>query len=275
MKRCLRCGCQNDERFVKCGMCGEELTPVGGQRLLVRCLCGETYYAADFQVGRRIRCAACERILVVEQPGGRPSGRPTLAAAEPAKTSPRPVGGRSRSRVAIYALVGLVAVLWAASASRHKPPYVPPTPLPAIEPNVPKPSPMVWNPPPEAPLPANGDGVFYFNRAGQASRLEIVPRSAQGHIVVKVEGWTRPELMCWFFIREGQSAATPIPSGSYRLKFACGRTWYGEKDLFGPAGTYSKVTSEIHIPPRTAYTIDLSPSREGTLREEKLREGDF
>ncbi len=71
--------------------------------------------------------------------------------------------------------------------------------------------------PPEQPLPGSGEGVFSFDRSACWSQLNIVPRAYQGHLVVKVEDWNSSVLVCWFFIREGQSAETPIPAGSCRL----------------------------------------------------------
>ena len=107
------------------------------------------------------------------------------------------------------------------------------------------------------------------------SKLKIVPRSEQGHVVVKVEGASDSSLICWFFIQEGQSAEVSIPAGAYRLKLAFGKQWYGENHLFGPNGFYSAIADEINIPVHTDYTIDLHPSREGTLKEKKLSSWEF
>jgi hypothetical protein len=118
-------------------------------------------------------------------------------------------------------------------------------------------------------------GVFPFDRSAADSRLSIVPRGEQGHVVLKVESADDGRLVCWIFIRQGESAETPIPSGSYRLKLACGKTWYGEEHLFGPGASYSAITTEIAIPTRTVSTIDLHPSTEGVLKERTLRPQDF
>jgi hypothetical protein len=100
MKRCLRCGCQNDDKFVSCGICGEMLAPTAPQRIVVQCLCGETYYATEQQIGRQIKCSRCLRILVVGQPN---------AAAGP-KPPPRNsrMFGVPRSSFALYGVCGLL-----------------------------------------------------------------------------------------------------------------------------------------------------------------------
>ena len=153
--------------------------------------------------------------------------------------------------------------------------YTPAKPLPRAEAIVTEPRRPVWNPPPEQSLPDNGHGVFTFDPSAADSRLRIVPRGEQGHVVVKVEGVADARFVCWIFIRQGESAETPIPSGTYRLKLACGKTWYGEEHLFGPGASYSAITTQITIPTRTASTIDLHPSTEGTLKERTLRPQDF
>lgn len=153
--------------------------------------------------------------------------------------------------------------------------YTPTKPLPGAEEVVAEARRPVWNLPPEQSLPDNGYGVFAFEPSTADSRLSIVPRGEQGHVVLKVEGADDARLVCWIFIRQGQSAETPIPSGTYRLKLACGKSWYGEEHLFGPGASYSAITTEIKIPTQTDYTIDLHPSKKGTLKETTLRPQDF
>ena len=107
------------------------------------------------------------------------------------------------------------------------------------------------------------------------SKLRIVSREGQGHWVVKVFDATNSNLVCWFFIQQGQSAETPIPAGTYRLKLACGQRWYGEKHLFGPRASYSAIANKIIIPHRADYQIDLHRSAGGSLEEEAIRSQDF
>ncbi len=138
--------------------------------------------------------------------------------------------------------------------------------------------PDVGNPSSEEPLPKNGGGRFNYPRLitiSKLSKLRVVPQSAQGHIVVKVENWNNSRFVCWFLIREGRSAEISIPSGTYRLKLARGRQWYGEEHLFGPHTSYSLITNTIKIPMNTNYTIYLTPSENGTLREERIGPGDL
>jgi hypothetical protein len=152
---------------------------------------------------------------------------------------------------------------------------VPPKPLPPRKTSAAEPDRPAWNLPPEQPFPDNGDGVFRFKRATTTSRIRIVPRPGQQHMVVKIEKWDDPQLVCWFLIRSGLSAETSIPPGSYRLKFACGQRWYGEKDLFGPEGRYLAIDNEIRIPVNTVYTLNMTPTVNGQIRDFTIGARDF
>jgi hypothetical protein len=153
--------------------------------------------------------------------------------------------------------------------------YTPPKPLPSSAANAPGSRRAIWNPPPEQPLPDSGYGLLFFDESAADSKLRVSPRGEQGHVVLKVEGADDARLVCWIFIRQGDTAETSIPSGAYRVKLACGKSWYGEEHLFGPGASYSAITTEIKIPTHTAYTIDLHPSTGGTLMQRTLRSQDF
>lgn len=183
------------------------------------------------------------------------------------------LGSRRRGTIILVCLglAGFIAIRLLPRA----PSYTPPKPLPGREADGPETTPVIWNAPPEQPLPDNGDGVFRFDRRAADSKLRIVPRSEQGHIVLKIEDANDSSFVCWFFIRQGESAEASIPAGSYRLKLACGTKWYGEEHLFGPNASYSAIASEIKIPTHTTYTIDLHPSTAGTLRETTIRPENF
>ena len=153
---------------------------------------------------------------------------------------------------------------------------VPPKPLPPRKTSAAEPDRPAWNLPPEQPFPDNGDGVFRFQTRDddqQNSHCPTLP--GQQHMVVKIEKWDDPQLVCWFLIRSGLSAETSIPPGSYRLKFACGQRWYGEKDLFGPEGRYLAIDNEIRIPVNTVYTLNMTPTVNGQIRDFTIGARDF
>lgn len=153
--------------------------------------------------------------------------------------------------------------------------YTPPKPLPGKEASVPQTRRAIWNAPPEEPLPESGHGVFSFDRSIADSMLRIQPRQEQGHVVVKVEDAASARFICWMFIRNGEHAETRIPAGSYRLKLAFGKQWYGETNLFGPRASYSAIENEIDVTAQRGCTIDLHRSPDGKLRETSLRPESF
>ena len=106
MKRCSHCGCQNDDKFVSCRICGKVLAPDPPQRIVVQCLCGETYCVTEHQVGHQIKCSKCLKILVVGQ-------RNIAAGPKPQLTN----AGAFRSPLSRFALFGVCGLLLAGVAA--------------------------------------------------------------------------------------------------------------------------------------------------------------
>jgi hypothetical protein len=87
------------------------------------------------------------------------------------------------------------------------------------------------------------------------------------------------EFVAKFFIRRGGVLSTELPLGSYKLKFACGERWYGEKFLFGPTTSYSfaneRLTFYLSGNYAEGHNIGLIPQVGGNLKTVKLRPSDF
>jgi hypothetical protein len=85
----MQCGGQNDDRQVRCGICGAVLSAAAGGKVVVECQCGQTYYATEKQTGKSLRCS-CGKVLVVgEVPvGNRPSAAPGIQAHAPSSARP-------------------------------------------------------------------------------------------------------------------------------------------------------------------------------------------
>ena len=43
-----------------------------------------------------------------------------------------------------------------------------------------------------------------------------------------------------FFVRANSTVEIDMPAGNLELRYACGSTWYGEKNLFGEKTAYAK-----------------------------------
>jgi len=247
--------------IIKCPKCGQKLR-VPSDRGPVYVTCPKCGVGGVWPKG-----STAILTVVTDVDNKSPRGKPVARKYR----SHRP----ARRWVGFYTSIGVVILLAVGFLRHYEFTYVPPKPLPLRESCVQDPNRPVWNPPPEEALPDNGDGVFRFDRSESRSKLRIVPRSESGHIVVKVEDWNDSQLVCWFLIREGQSAETPIPPGTYRLKFACGKRWYGKKHLFGPEASYSAIANEISIPANTDLTLHLTPRMTGTFRENRIGSADF
>ena len=129
---------------------------------------------------------------------------------------------------------------------------------------------------PELPLPENGYGKFFFESSRTSSKLKFVPHAGtKENMIVKLEDWETGKVVCWFFVREGETFETPIPEGSYRFKIAIGKTWYGEERLFGREASYSSIINNVKIPERTNFTLNLTPSVIGTLNSKKIEAANF
>jgi hypothetical protein len=61
------------------------------------------------------------------------------------------------------------------------------------------------------------------------------------HHFVRLSDWQDDFPILAVFIRAGRSIHTEVPVGTYRLKFGVGRTWYGERHMFGPETTFAQA----------------------------------
>lgn len=110
-----------------------------------------------------------------------------------------------------------------------------PAPSPAYRPS-PTPPPFLA---PEQPLPASGPIYrrFAANKALAPLKLES---SGYDHHLVKLVATATGQPAMIVFVRAGASLKVEVPLGSYELRYASGRAWYGETLLFGPSTSYSR-----------------------------------
>ncbi|MDR3051084.1 MAG: hypothetical protein LBU67_05130 [Oscillospiraceae bacterium] len=63
------------------------------------------------------------------------------------------------------------------------------------------------------------------------------------------------------FIQSGKKGTTSIKPGYYRMTYATGEKWYGEKDMFGPTGSYSRDEEVTYCQRNYILTITISPKK--------------
>ncbi len=81
------------------------------------------------------------------------------------------------------------------------------------------------------------------------------------------------------FVRGGEAAEFFVPPGSYRMRLAAGRTWYGEEVRFGPATTYAEMEQvlsfRIEGEDLLGHEIQLAQVRGGNLGKHVISASDF
>lgn len=123
---------------------------------------------------------------------------------------------------------------------------------------------------PAQPLPPTGivKRFVFTVMGGTEAPLTIVTRANGYNYFVKVVEWSRKYTALTIFIRSGEMAKVDVPLGSYKIKYAAGKVWYGEPFLFGPETSYSeadkKFDFEVHGNQVSGYTLNSFYNRRET-----------
>ena len=123
------------------------------------------------------------------------------------------------------------------------------------------------------PLPETGSGKTLV-KAGKDNWIQIKTSGAH-HTLVKVE---RPDgqLVATRFIRAADKLRIYLPLGTYVLKTATGRQWYGEEDRFGPEGHFSKPNDTFPLnEPGQYWEVELILQEGGNLSQSTISEAEF
>jgi len=80
-------------------------------------------------------------------------------------------------------------------------------------------------------------------------------------------------------VRAGTTVKVDVPIGSYEVRYACGKTWYGYDKLFGPDTVYSKADQlfdfKIIGNESRGFTITLYEVAHGNLQTSNIRAENF
>jgi len=193
-----------------------------------------------------------------------------------------------RVRILAYgasAAIGLVMMLAFYSANSSNPSMrgLPPTARTAAPsqrrptPSATRPKLVPFNEPPRT-LPDNGHTWSYVEE-GLIAPLEVRTRGTSDHYFMKVVDVTTGNAIAAFFVRGGLSAETYVPVGTYRIRYATGKTWYGTEFLFGPETAYHEAaqpfTFSIDGDEISGYTVELYPQKNGNLGTKAIRPDQF
>lgn len=122
---------------------------------------------------------------------------------------------------------------------------------------------------PAQPLPQTGDNTATFSNGVAPLNIKTSPAGGYHYFVKIVNAGTNQELGS-YFIRSGGVLEIQVPVGTYEIKYAIGKQWYGTDYLFGPETSYSKADSLFTFSfdgyQYSGYTVELIMQQNGNLR---------
>lgn len=87
----------------------------------------------------------------------------------------------------------------------------------------------------ELPFPSSGSIIRHQESSEVTAKFTVISdRGKEENCVVKLETWQGGNPALEIFVKAGETAETQLaPLGEYRVKFACGKHWYGRIERFG------------------------------------------
>jgi hypothetical protein len=129
----------------------------------------------------------------------------------------------------------------------------------------------------EKPLPRNGSLRISSGRDGVAP-FKISTRSG-AHNLVKLKNLDGSAETITVFVQDGRTVEVNVPIGSYELKIASGRKWYGYSKYFGREGSYSKAQDVLTFSYEengiSGHEISLYGVLNGNLKTHEMAPEDF
>ncbi len=139
-----------------------------------------------------------------------------------------------------------------------------------------KPRPMVVDTTPRPalrPVPIGHGIVAIHTSAQRVAPLEIVTRSGSNYFAKLVDAKTNRPVM-EFYITGGRRFETEVPIGTFRLKYAAGKTWFGPDARFGPDTRYSEADEDFRFTfdgySYSGYTVTLIMQQNGNLDTRRI-----
>ena len=128
-------------------------------------------------------------------------------------------------------------------------------------------------------LPVSGYEESFHNNVEVAPLQIKTPTNSVNHHFIKIVHASTGNTVKTIFIRAGDTINTKMSLGSYNLKYATGKTWYGKEHLFGPETIYSKASKTFtfarEVDGYSGYTIELILQLHGNLRTHRIPKSDW
>ncbi len=198
-------------------------------------------------------------------------------------------------------IIGFIFILWILDPTTRKPEQ---TPIPVARPELSdavqqSARPSVYTPPPSnidykrstpkpmepvfdepvLALPETGVLAKGFLGNGMAPLEIVTPSSSIDNYCIKMVNARSGNDALTFFIRSGQRVEVEMPLGTYEMRYATGKYWYGEEHLFGPATLYYRAEDRFNFRVNgtfvEGYTVELYKQIDGNLETEEIDPEDF
>ncbi|GAB3053004.1 hypothetical protein GCM10027155_19250 [Acinetobacter apis] len=127
------------------------------------------------------------------------------------------------------------------------------------------------------PLPETGI-IGNSNFEGVAPLQVKIPLTGDSYFLKITNAYTN-EYLASYFIRPGEILNVNLPVGSYTIKYALGKEWYGEKYLFGENTYYAKTDQIFNFQfngyEYNGYSIELIQRQNGNLKSSNINKNQF
>ena len=77
---------------------------------------------------------------------------------------------------------------------------------------------------------------------GTASKFIINGKNTTIDMYFKL--YSGDDLVCTIYLHAGATTSVKLPAGTYQIKAAYGKTWYGDTEMFGSEGYYEIMKIE-------------------------------
>lgn len=106
-----------------------------------------------------------------------------------------------------------------------------------------------------------------------------VTASSGANYFIKLTDWQTGVPVMKIFVRAGEHVKLGVPPGTYRVKFASGKQWYGEDIRFGPDTDYSMVgipsVFSVQGDRLNGHELTLELVHNGNLRRQPIKAVEF
>ncbi|MGI6665130.1 MAG: zinc-ribbon domain-containing protein [Christensenellaceae bacterium] len=118
--------------------------------------------------------------------------------------------------------------------------------------------------------PSTGETYRNSSYSGRACSLTIKPPASDTNPTYLKIYATDGTLVSCVFIAGGSNATIKLPAGTYRIKSAYGKTWFGEEEMFGDTGTYQVLLFDngkdtATLASNYTYTLTLRSVQNGNV----------